>query len=183
MSPPNVVAEAADVAALRVQHSYLEKTLGELQKQTGEGLANIAQKLDQLNDVRTDLAKIDARLVGLSDSNARAHHRLDGISQQLNEHVQESTAWREQVQLRLDARINPMVIEQQNVAKTLSGWRGTFVGVQGVMSLLLGLLVWMAAGYIGKFEATVKRVDAIERRSEASDRRIDQTIQKETVSQ
>lgn len=181
MTPPNLVQEAADVAALRVQQNYLERTLTDLQKQNAEGLANIAQKLDQLNDVRTDLAKIDARLVGQSDSLARAHHRLDGLSQQLAEHVQESTAWREQVQLRLDARVAPLIAEQHNTAKTLASWRGTFVGVQGVMMLLLGLLTWLASGYIGKLEGTTKRVEVLERRSETTDRRIDNTIQKEAA--
>lgn len=181
MTQHTPVQEAADVAALRIQQSYLERALADLHKQTTDGFSNIANKLEQLSDVRTDLAKIDARLVGQSDSLARAHHRLDGVSQQLAEHMQESTAWREQVQLRLDARMAPLVAEGQTTAKTLAMWRGTFVGVQGVMALLLGLLTWMASGYIGKLEGTTKRVEVLERRSETTDRRIDNTIQKEAT--
>lgn len=177
MTPPGTgQAEATQVAVLRAQQLALERQLLEVQQQQVAQLTSINSKLDMLNDVRTDLARIQQQQLSHHDSLARAHARLDGMSSQLSEHVTDSTAWRETVQMRLDARLAPYVAEQQMVAKQISNWRGMFVGVQSVMAFLMAIIMWLANGYIEKLDNLESRTSRIER---VQDKAIPATITEE----
>lgn len=163
MAPPDTGQDVASVAVLQYQQSEFKTQLQELSKHNSDGLARISLQLEKLTEMSSQLAGIAERQVHQNESLARAHARLDTLTSQMGEHITDSGAWRETAQAKLDAKISPIAAEVALTSRTLSGWRGIFVGVQGVITLLLGVILWIANGYITKIDTFGERINRLER--------------------
>ena len=164
MTHPEITGQdAASVAVLQYQQTALQQQMQTMQQQNGDGLQRIYVQLEKLSEMSAQLAAIQQRQEHQSESLARAHSRLDVMGGQLSEHITDSGAWRETAQAKLDAKIAPVIAEQNLQSRTMSRWHGTFLGVQAVVVFLISTILWVANGYIEKIDGQGERIIRLER--------------------
>lgn len=164
MTPPNTHGQdTASIAVLQAQQVHIGQQLDELKRVNSAQLSEISSKLDKLSEMGLEMGRIKQTTVHQAETLARAHGRLDTLEKDFNEHLSESSNWRDQQVSKLDAKLAPLAVKVDAVAATQNRWTGGYIGVQVVIGALFGIILWLANGYISKVDQIGKDINRIDR--------------------
>lgn len=153
----------ASVAVLRQQQQQFDTTLRDLSRAVNEGFANMAAKMDRINELTTTIASITARQESHTEGLNRAFSEVSSLEAKLTQHEQEGINWRDSFSGVVDTRFSTSrtLLDEhkshtatafQNVNTEIASWRGAVKGGALVLSMLIGLLGWLGGRYVTSTE-------------------------------
>lgn len=173
----------ASVAVLRQQQQQFDTTLRDLSRAVNEGFANMAAKMDRINELTTTIAAITARQESHTEGLNRAFSEVTALEAKISQHEQEGLSWRETFSGVVDNRFatHRTLLDEhksqthsafQGVAAEVASWRGAVKGGALVLSMLIGLLGWLGGRYVTSTEKNKELIVAMDSKISALERAV-----------
>ena len=173
----------ASVAVLRQQQQQFDSTLRDLSRAVNEGFANMAAKMDRINELTTTIAAITARQESHTEGLNRAFSEVTALESKLSQHEQEGITWRDSFSGVVDTRFSThrtlldehkaqTAADLQRVGAEIASWRGAVKGGALVLSMLIGLLGWLGGRYVTSTERNSDSINVLGSKVSALERSV-----------